>query len=104
MLGIKPKLRELQLLKFPDGKELRIMDMVVPKWKEVAIALDFDGPKIDAIEMGAHYQPRDACRKIFMDWLSRGRDLTWGRLIQSLKAANLTQMANLLSNTLTIVS
>ena len=104
MLGIKPKLRELQLLKHPDRNELRIIDMIVPKWKEVAIALDFDGPKIDTIEIGAHYQPKDACRKMFMDWLTRGHDLTWGRLIQSLKAANLAETANLLSNTLTIVS
>jgi hypothetical protein len=100
LLGIKPKLRELQLLKFPDGKELRIIDTVAPKWKEVAIALDFEGPKIEAIEMGAHYQPKDACLKMFMDWLSRGRNLTWDRLIQSLKVANLTETADLLNNTI----
>ena len=104
MLGIKPKLNELQFLKFPDGNALRIIDTVAPKWKQVAIALGFDGPKIKAIEMGAHYQPGDACLKMFIDWLSRGRALTWDSLIQSLRAANLTETADLLSSTIEIVS
>ena len=104
LLGIKPKLSELQLLKFPDGKELRIIDTVAPKWKQVAIALDFDGPRIETIDMGARYMPGDACLKMFIDWLSRGHDLTWDSLIQSLKAANLTETANLLRSTIEIVS
>lgn len=104
LLGIKPKLSELQLLKFSDGNELRIMDTVAPKWKQVAIALDFDGPRIEAIEMGARYMPGDACLKMFIDWLSRGRDLTWDSLIEALKAANLTETADLLSSTIEIVS
>ena len=101
---MKPKLSELLLLKFPDRKELRIMDTVAPKWKQVAIALDFDGPRIEAIEMGARYMPGDACLKMFIDWLSRGRDLTWDCLIEALKAANLTETADLLSSTIEIVS
>ena len=75
-IGVKPKLHELQLLKFSDGSELRIIDTVAPKWKQVAIALGFDGPKIETIEMSAHYQTEDACLKMFIDWLSRGHDLT----------------------------
>ena len=104
LLGIKPKLSELQLLKFPDGNELRIMDTVAPKWKEVAIALGFDGPKIETIEMGAHYQPGDACLKMFIDWFFSGHDLAWDSLIESLKAANLTETADVLSSTIEIVS
>ena len=104
LLDFKPKLHELQLLEFPDGKELRIIDTVAPKWRQVAIALGFEGPKIETIEMGAHFQPDDACLKMFIDWLSRGRDLTWKSLIQSLKAANLTEIANLLNSRIEIVS
>ena len=70
----------------------------------MAVALGFDGPRIETIEIGAHYQPGDACLKMFMDWLSTGCDLTWDSLIQSLKAANLTEIADLLSNTIEIVS
>ena len=70
----------------------------------MAIALGFDGPKIETIEMGAHFQPEDSCLKMFIDWLSKGHDLTWKSLIQSLKAANLTDIANLLSSRIDIVS
>lgn len=103
-LGIKPKLSELQLLKFSDGDELRIIDTVAPKWKQVAIALDFDGPKIETIEIGAHYQPGDACLKMFINWLSKGCNLTWNSLIQSLNAAKLTEISDFLSSKIEIVS
>ena len=83
-LDFKPKLHELQLLEFPDGKELCIIDTVAPKWRQVAIALGFEGPKIETIEMGAHFQPEDACLKMFIDWLSRGRVTLHGRVLSSL--------------------
>ena len=109
MLGITytPKLDQLQLLKFPDGTELRIMEKVAPKWKKVAIALGFDGARIETIEMGALRQPEDASLKMFTDWFAGGHDLkppTWNVLIQSLRAATLTEIADLLNNTIEIVS
>ena len=62
LLGTKPELHELQLLKFDEGRKLiRIMEGVIPKWKQVAIALGFNGSRIEAIEMGALRQPGDAC-------------------------------------------
>jgi hypothetical protein len=100
-LGEKPELYELQLLEFDEGKEsLRIMERVTPKWKQVAIALGFNGSRIEAIEMGALRQPEDACLKMFSDWLSGGHDLkppTWDALIQSLRAAKLPEIAELLT-------
>jgi hypothetical protein len=107
LTGIAPILRELQLLKLPNGTELRIMDEVAPEWNEVAVALGFDGARIKGIKIGAHYQPRDACREMFTEWLKGGRDLqppTWNVLIQSLAAANLTGIAHLLSRIIEIVS
>ena len=105
--GNAPKLCELQLLKLPNGTELRIMREVAPEWDEVAVALGFDGARIKTLKMGAHYQPREACLEMFTEWLNGGRDLqppTWNVLIQSLRAANLTEIANLLSRTIEIVS
>ena len=107
VIGNTPKLHQLQLLKFPDGTELRIMEKVAPKWDEVAIALGFDGTRIETMEIGAHYQPRNACRKMFNCWLAGSHDLkspTWDVLIQSLSAAKLTEIADLLNNTIEIVS
>ena len=100
LLGKKPELYELQLLEFDKGrKSLRIMEKAIPKWKQVAIALGFNGSRIEAIEMGALRQPEDACLKMFTEWLAGGHDLkpsTWDVLIQSLRAANLPEIADLL--------
>ena len=100
LLGKTPELYELQLLEFDKGREsIRIMETVTPKWKQVAIALGFNGPRIEAIEMGALHQPEDACLKMFTDWLAGGHDLRppmWDVLIQSLRAANLYEIADLL--------
>ena len=107
LIGKRPKLHELQLLKFPDGTDLWIMEKVAPKWDEVAIALGFDGARIQTMKMGAHYQPRSACRNMFTDWLAGGHDLkppTWDALIQSLRAARLTEIADLLYHKIEIVS
>ena len=105
-LGKTPKLHELQRLEFDKGREsLRIMERVTPKWKQVAIALGFNGSRIEAIEMGALRQPEDACLKIFTGWLAGGHDLkppTWDALIQSLTAANLPEIADLLKFNRTI--
>ena len=100
LLGKTPELYELQLLEFDEGREsVRIMETVTPKWKQVAIALGFNGSRIEAIEMGAPWRPEDACLKMFTDWLAGGHDLrppTWDVLIQSLRAANLPEIADLL--------
>ena len=107
ILGNTPRLRELQILTFPNGNEVRIMEKVTPEWAKVAIALGFNGAKIRTIKMGAHYQPEEACLEMFTDWLDGGHDLeppTWDVLIQSLNAANLINLANLLSTTIDIVS
>ena len=95
------------LLNFTDGIELRIMEKVAPKWKQVAIALGFDGARIETIEMGALRQPEDASLKMFTDWLAGGHDLkppTWNILIQPLRAAKLMETADLLDRTIDIVS
>ena len=105
--GNTPKLHELQLLKLPNGTELRIMKEVAPEWDEVAVALGFDGARIKTLKMGAHYQPREGCLEMFTEWLDGGHDLqppTWNVLIQSLRAANLIETATLLSRTIEIVS
>ena len=100
LLGKKPELYELQLLEFDNGRKLlRIMEEVTPKWKQVAIALGFNGSRIETIEKGALHQPEDACLKMFTDWLAGGHDLqppTWDVLIQSLRAANLPEITDLL--------
>jgi hypothetical protein len=105
--GNAPRLSELQLLKLPNGTELRIMKEVAPEWDDVAVALGFDGARIKAIKMDAHFEQREACLEMFTEWLAGGHDLqppTWDALIQSLTAVGLTEIADLLSHTIIIVS
>ena len=83
------------------------METVAPKWVNLAVALGFDGARIKAIQMGAHYQPQEACFEMFTKWLDGGHDLsapTWDVLIVSLREANLMGIADLLSRTIVIVS
>ena len=83
------------------------MEELAPEWDEVAVALGFSGARIQAIKEGAHYQPMEACLEMLTEWLAGGHDLqpqTWDVFIQSLRAANLMEIADLLSRTIEIVS
>ena len=76
------------------------MEKVILKWKQVVIALGFNGSRIEAIEMGAPWRPEDACLKMFSGWLAGGHDLrppTWNVLFQSLRIVNLPEITDLLS-------
>lgn len=68
------------------------------KWKQLAMSLNFDGPKIESIDMGAMYKPEEACRQMLVKWLDGDDELkgpvTWGTLIQSLIDAGLVDMAD----------
>ena len=106
LVGNRPKIHELQILEYSDGRVLRIMESVAPHWKQMAVALGFSVARIKSIEKGEHYQPFDASLKIFSCWLVGEHDLkspTWEVLIQCLRQANLLDIAEMLNN-LQIVS
>ena len=87
--GKKPTLRELQLLRDNDGRQVRVIDTVAPCWQELAVALGFDGAAIEVIDRGDFYRPEDACRKMFIRWQNgeQGlrRPITWTTLIECLQ-------------------
>ena len=83
------------------------MEKVAPEWNQVAVALGFNGARIKAIRMGTHHQPREACLEMFTEWLDGGHNLqppTWDTIIQSLRVADLTEVADLLCHMIEIVS
>ena len=54
----------------------------------MAIALGFDGPRIQIIEQNRFRQPEEACFEMFTRWLDKEHDLkppTWHYLIQCLE-------------------
>ena len=96
-----PHLHELQLLTFDDGRELRIMETVAPKWKKVAAAIGFNKERIEVIEEDEHYKQEKATFEMFGRWLKGEHNLkpvTWDALIQCLKEANLQDIAETLRN------
>ena len=101
LVGNKPEMHELQMLKSPDGRVLRIMESVSSQWKQMAVALGFSIEKIKSIEKSKQYQTDDASFEIFSCWLEGGHDLkppTWDTLISCLKQANLLDIADRLCN------
>ena len=101
IIGNAPQLHELQQLTFDDGKELRIMETVVPKWKQAAAAIGFNAARINTIDRGEHFKPEDATFEMFSRWRKGEHSLkpvTWDTLIQSLEEANLKEIAAMLCN------
>ena len=97
--GERPLLRQLQLLEGRGGRKVRVRDSVAPYWKELAIALGFDGPRIEVIDQKSHRNPEEACREVFIRWLDGDYDLkpvTWDSLIRCLIHAGLVDVADLL--------
>ena len=77
---------------------MRAIEGVAYKWKELAMSLNFDGPRIESIDIGALCKPEEACRQMLVKWLDGDDDLRgpviWATLIQCLIDAGLVDMAD----------
>lgn len=97
LLDDMPTMRDLLLLKGRGGSTLRFITTVAADWKDLATCLGVAEPVIRSIEMGAFYQPTDACRQVLTKWLEGGDELrkpiTWNTLIQCLWDAGLGDVA-----------
>ena len=104
-VGDRPEPYQLQLVKGRNDKMIRIMDQVTPHWKDLALALHFDGPRIETIDQKVFRNPEDACRDMFFRWLDGDYDLepaTWGTLHQCLIDAGLVELADDLQECLSL--
>ena len=94
----KPKMTELQLLEGHGGRKIRIIEGVAYKWKELAVALDFDEERIDRIDSEASRVHEEACRQMFEEWLGEDDELkepvTWATLVQCLIDAGMIETAD----------
>ena len=101
IIGNKPKLPELQLLKGRGGRKVKVIEGVGDKWKDLARSLNFSEPRIDSIDAGAPCeQSEEACQRMLSEWLDGDGDLkgpvTWDTLIQSTIDAGLMDVADTL--------
>ena len=97
-IGDKPTLQKLQLLKGHNGRRLKVIEEVAPRWEELASALQFDHLVI--LQVKADYLHREvaACRHIFTMWLEEERDhlrspVTWETFIQCLTDAEFSHIS-----------
>ena len=95
----RPTLAELNLLMDQGGRELRLIDRVAHKWRDLAVRLHFELFRIAAIGTDTR-SVRDACCRMFAEWVD-GREglrepVTWATLIQVLRETGLSNMAEAL--------
>ena len=79
-----------------NGKIVKIIEHVAPRWRAVATRLHFEGHIIQRITKDHSSSCTDACRTVFIEWLDgRGRKpVTWETLIKVLKEAGFSEAAS----------
>ena len=67
------------------------------KWKDLARALGYFEPRIDAIEEEKCHCPKECCIKVLVLWMNReGDEATAARLADALKRIGLKNLADIL--------
>ena len=96
----RPKMPQLYSLKRSDGgKEVRIIDRIATKYRELGTMLlnDDNGNKMDNIVEDArgNNPTRKIIVNIFSKWLSgEGTSVSWNQLVDTLRDVKLKQLAN----------
>lgn len=97
-LGQKPTNRDLTLIKYRDGgeiKRLKLVDNILNKWDEVGRYLGIQEPKLQAWRTQTGNDPKRCCDNVVANWLQNPPDeypLTWRGLIDLLEDADFTQL------------
>ena len=85
------------MMKTSEGKRIKIIDTVAPKWKALGDQLEFDefGSNLDAIETKNINKPNECCREMFQHWLKGNgvRPCSWRKLIELLKDCDFEVLA-----------
>ena len=74
---------------------MRVMETVAAHWKQLAVALGFDGYVIEAIQQDTHFQTASACHQILQRWLEEKglRPVNWHTLTAALIEAGYPKLA-----------
>ena len=105
----RPKIRELQLIKWCKGdeeKHLRIKASIAPRWKDFGITFGISLAELQAFERQNMLNQEDCCYSVFYRWLQNGsqpRDayaVTWRGLIKALRDTSFREIANELETAL----
>ena len=87
-----PTLKELSLLRTGEGKKIRIIEAVTPKWQKLGDQLDFDesGAMLELIKSKHPNDPEECSRAMFQHWIKGNgvRPCSWRKLIDLLDDCN----------------
>lgn len=91
-------MKELQLLRGHDGREVRILDSLAADWEKIAIAIGLETSDINVITRNYPDNVFRACMELFNMWLSHEYSYlqapTWNALHCSLLEAEFIFVAN----------
>ena len=91
----EPLSHQLQMLKLPGGKRVKIVETIAYRWHEVALALHFEGSVIASIKESTFSNVEEGCRRMLDRWREGGcrEPVTWERLAEALQDAGFRKLA-----------
>ena len=92
-----PTLKNLSIMKSAEGKKIKIIETIAPKWQKLGDQLEFDefSTKLESIRMKSLNDPEACCREMFKHWLMGNgvRPCSWRKLIELLKDCDFDVLA-----------
>ena len=94
-LGECPKVAQLEQLRSPDGKVIKIITEVAGVWEEMARRLDFSEPEVSIISRDHGNSVKLACTNVFVQWLAgeHRQPVTWQTVVDCLRELDLNVAA-----------
>jgi hypothetical protein len=84
-------------MKTREGKKIRIIETVAPKWKALGIQLEFDefASKLSTIKANNSNDTEECCSEMFQHWLKGNgvRPCSWRKLIELLEDCDFEVLA-----------
>ena len=92
-----PTLGKLSTLRTTEGKKIKILETVAPRWQRLGDQLEFDecGSKLDLIGTKYPNDPEACCREMFKHWLNGNgvKPCSWRKLIELLENCDFDVLA-----------
>ena len=96
-LDATPTLGRLSVLRTAEGKKIKIIEAVAPRWQTLGDQLEFDsrGIKLGLIKATHPTDLIACCREMFQHWLNGHgvRPCSWHKLIELLEDCDLAELA-----------
>ena len=89
-------MQDLQLLhwnKNGETEEIRVLDIVAPRWMDLGIALKFKDYELETVDQTCLKVNGRCVQKLFGQWFQRGRGYNWRVLISALEGAKFGGLA-----------